>query len=63
MKHDIINMFEDILSEVNWAAERDSQIEQSRSAKAHSKDNEETKTSKNEDEEETETGGEEETGE
>ena len=53
MKKDIINMFEDILTEVNWAAERDSQIEQSRSAKAHSKDNEEDKASKNEDEDES----------
>ena len=52
MKHDIINMFEDILAEVNWAAERDSQIEQSRSSKAHSKDNQAIKASKNEDEDE-----------
>ena len=61
MKYDIINMFEDILTEVNWAAERDSQIEQSRSAKAHSKDNQAIKASKNEDEDES--AGEEDTGE
>ena len=54
MRHEVINMFEQILSEVNWAEKRDEQISDARRLGQHAADSVESTVKEDADEEQSE---------